>query len=252
MVFIKKKKHKSSIEIESDKQDKALLKAGIVDEFQTKGFETIGFLRKHKTPTFISLAAVLGLTLAIFSWVFYGRVSNEEASDQYSKALAMIANQANAEPNTEQLKAGRNAFLAVATDHPNSSVGQLAVLYAAHISLEIKEYQAAIEEYQLFLKATSKNNSLRPLALSGLAHAFESNNDLGNALQTYEQITKLKLDINAENTYWQIARIAKKQGQFAKAKTNAEILIKNYPLSTLVSQAKILVNSLPQTEAQVK
>ncbi|MDA0713358.1 MAG: tetratricopeptide repeat protein, partial [bacterium] len=184
MVFIKKKKHKSSAEIESDKQEKALLKAGIVDEFQTKGFETIGFLRHHKIPALLALAVVSVLTLAVFSWVFYGRVSNEEASEQYSKAVAMIANQTNLEPNPEQLKAGRDALLAVATDHPSSSVGNLAVLYAAHISLEINDNLAAVEEYQRFLKATSKNNALRPLALSGLAQAFEATNDLVNALKT--------------------------------------------------------------------
>ena len=245
MVQIKVKKQKSEAEIEQEKQESNLKKAGITDNFQARGFELLGFFQKHRTFAIGSVVALCCLIIGGFGWAFFNRNTNEKASARYQEALSLIQNQNDQNKDTEKLEKAQKTFVNIYNEYKRSNVAKLALIQAAYLSLELHDFPKAIEYYQSFLNATSKNNTLRPLALSGLAFAFEASQNLNEALKTFEEMARLKVDISADNTYWQIARLSKETGLVEKARENAQILLNRYPNSILATNAQTLLASLP-------
>ncbi len=250
MVLIKKKKEQSKEELEQDEQAQALKKAGLQDQFQAKGFEVIAFLQKHRTSALAFMGVLACASLSYLGWTLLVDTSNEKASAQYEAALHLLENRSIKDDLKK--KAVQDALLKIVQEHKRSDVAKLANLHAAHLSFELNDPQNAIRIYRSFLQETRQKDALRPLALTGLGYAYEANHDIDMALKTFEEMITLQVNINTDNALWEIARLAKEKGLNDKARENAEILLKRYPDSILVSSAQMLLSSLPPQKAITK
>ncbi len=251
MVLIKKKKEQSKEELEQAEQAQALQKAGIQDQFQAKGFELIAFLQKRRRLALTFTGVVVCAGFAYFGWILFNNSANEKASAEYQAALQILENISDEKGDLKK-KAAKEALLKVAQDYKRSDVAKLAHLYAAHLAFELNDPQEAIRIYQSFLQETRKKDELRPLALTGLGYAYEAIHDSDMALKTFEEMISLSSDANADNAFWEIARLAKAKGLHGKARANAEIILKRFPASPLVNNAQILIASLPAQKVTTK
>jgi tetratricopeptide (TPR) repeat protein len=251
MVLIKKKKEQPTEELERIEQSRALQKSGIQDQFQAKGFELIAFFQKHRPLAFTIVSLLICTGFVYLGWNLFNTNSNKMASAQYQAAIQILENQSD-QNDTSKKKAAKEALLKVARDHSRSDIAKLAQLYAAHLSFELSDPQEAIRIYQSFLQTAIKKDALRPLALTGLGYAYEAINDSDMALKTFEEMIALSSDVNADNAFWEVARLAKEKGLYEKARENAEIIVKRFPDSPLMSNVRMLLSSLPAKKATKK
>jgi tetratricopeptide (TPR) repeat protein len=239
MVLIKKKKKKSAEEIEAEKQEKALSKAGIQDEFQAKGFELVEWVQYHQRSITMGLGVVALVLVVWGAYSYFGSGANMKASGEFEAALALYEKAQSAKDDKAKLQSdAAKAFEKIAKEK-SGGVGRLSNLYVGHLGLEMSNAKMAIDAYGSFVKSASAKDPLRTIALLGLASAYEASSDPKKALESYEGILQSGVNVDEALVLWQASRLAKATGQDKKAKEFADKLAERYPSSPFVNQAHI-------------
>jgi TolA-binding protein len=247
MVLIKKKKLKSSEEIESERQKKEQQKAGIQDEFQAKGFELVEWMQDHRQAVMGGIALLVLGGLLLSGWFVFKRDANESASSAYQAAAQMLETTGPVQSeDSKKIEQARAAFMQVAKDYPRSDVAKLATLYAGHLSLKLGDTKQALASYDSFIASVSTSDKLYPLALRGLASAYEASNEPKKSLETLEKIGTTAPALNSDDVLLKVAKLAQTLGETQKAKTSVQSLLERFPESSLRSEAEALLASLPE------
>lgn len=230
MVLIRKKKKKSQEQLDAERQEKELQKAGIQDEFQAKGFELVTWVQHHRQTILVGLSA-FALAGAVWAGVVYfSGGADQKVSAEYEAALNLYEKLATAKEDekekaqTEALK----AFEKISQQHSGKGVARLANLYVGHLALESRDPKTAISAYGKFINEAPQKDQLRTVALLGLANAYEATSEPKKALETYESILEAT-NIDEARVLWQAARLAKETGQEEKAKEFSSKLSERYP-----------------------
>jgi predicted negative regulator of RcsB-dependent stress response len=126
---------------------------------------------------------------------------------------------------------------------PNSKFIPLIQLQIAIVAFENNNLKISIKNYNLFLKNYKKNSKLKPLALIGLAYAYEANQNFEQALLVFEDIIKNKFGIIEDTIIWESARLAYKLDKISLARIRIMQLQNEYPQSDFILYAnKVLKN----------
>lgn len=243
MLKIKPRKSNTTEERNEEKAKKELQKAGIQDEFQVRGFELVSWAQDHQK--FI-LGVICALVLSAAAWsafALYSERKDEQASEVYQKAVGQLAKGSDV--------AGKNQAAVAALRQLNKNFSQtkisgLAHLYAGYLSMELNAADEAAVEYQKFLK--DFNGDLKPLALLGLAYAYEKSNKKDQALETFEIILNNNWGLSNEVNLWESARLASALKKWDLAKSRAKELKSKYPNSSFLAAAEEILLQAGQSK----
>lgn len=255
----KKIKHrtKSREEIEAEKkaaaEERARQAAGIQDEFQAKGFELVDWAQHNRGIILgaIGLVLVVGVALGIATLVR----SSQDGAASTLYAEAMDAWQGEVGPELpglgdptkprfetakEKAEKARELFVKVTAEHPSTGAAALAHLYAGHASMDLADFDAAIEHYSAYIDVASKGDELVFSALSGRAAAYESKKELDKAIADHKKILELPIAPVKDAALFALARLTLEKGEKAQAKEYLDRLGEQFPESPMLSGAEPL------------
>jgi predicted negative regulator of RcsB-dependent stress response len=175
---------------------------GLLEHFNLPP-KAITYIRANQRMIQIVIAAVV---IAVVVWSLYGSYRErvvEEAASSLSLAI-----QEDVASRSETLKS-------VVEKYGSTSSATWAQLELAHLDMKNNAFSDAAGKYGKILSDVKDSNPLYPLALFGLAHAFEADKKFQEATDNYNILREI-------NGYGQLAftglgRIEEMQGNFEKA-----------------------------------
>lgn len=148
------------------------------------------------------ILAVVILTLGGFGYYYYQQNQREVLEAQAHEAVV------NAKTPEELVK--------VADQFPHTNQATLALIDAANISLEKKDFTSAIKDYQRVVDAMDTDPGLRDSAQLGLASALEASGKAEDAISTYLEVAQRgDKSPYAPYAYMAAARIYEQRGDKA-------------------------------------
>lgn len=265
----KKIKHrtKSKEELEAEKkaaaEERARQEAGIQDEFQAKGFELVEWTQHNRGVIIglIGIVLVVGVALGIATLIR----SNQDGAASALYAEAMESWQGEVGPELpglsdptkprfesakEKAEKARELFVKVTTEHPSTGAAALSHLYAGHASMDLGDFDAAIEHYSAYLDAHAADDELLFSALSGRAAAYESKGELDKAIADQKKLLELPVSPVKDAALFSLARLTLEKGDKAQAKEYLDQLSEQFPESPMLSNAEPLRARLGDTGAK--
>lgn len=248
---------KSREEREAEKkaaaEERARQEAGIQDEFQAKGFELVDWAQHNRGVILgaIGLILVVGVALGIATLIR----SNQDgaASALYAEAMESWQGEVGPElpglsdptkPRFETAKAkaekARELFLAVTKEHPSTGAAALSYLYAGHASMDLGDFDAAVQSYSSYIDGHDAADELLFSALSGRAAAYESKGELDKAIADHKKILELPIAPVKDAALFALARLTLEKGEKAQAKEYLDQLSEQFPESPMLSGAEPL------------
>ena len=158
------------------------------DEFISTTARVIQFFRTHQRKIVRSAIVVLIVVVAGAGGFYYLRWQEGKALSIQGQALklyqeANVSSQEN--PGTEkkeEFKKALDKFREALSVYGWGRTAQISELYIGHCYFALKEYDQAQAAYSRCLEG-----SFRPIALNGLAYAFEAKGDYNKALENYQK-----------------------------------------------------------------
>lgn len=226
---------------------------GIQDEFQAKGFELVEWMQENSQIVLGLIGAVI-LSGAIFGgYALLASGTDLAASEAYVKALRVYEggdaeDSAGAEKFADdkaRSEEARKLFEVVVKEHSGSEVANFAQLYVAKSSMQLGDYDRAVQAYRAYLDTLSKNDAMRFAGLDGMAAALEAKGESEKAATALEEWLTLRDPVAVDVALFRLAQIYSGQGDKDKAKARLERLTKDYPKSALKSDAEDMMSRLP-------
>jgi len=170
------------------------------DRFQAIGRQAATWVAAHQRRIALAVVVVIGIVAVAVGVAAWQRSRGEKAGALLYRALDVLdglvttaqVQEAAGRPVFHSVEEQRKAVIAAAGDvrreYPSSEAARTAALASGDAHLRLGEWDAAIADYQAFLKETPANDSLRFGALDGLAHAQEGKGNLDGAAQAFERL----------------------------------------------------------------
>jgi hypothetical protein len=216
MVLIRKNKTQSAEELEAERQEKELRKAGIQDEFQAKGFELVSFVQHHKSLITIGLVIFAVALVGWGSLSFFRSGYDATAASDYDAAVKLVREASMAKDDKAKKQGEAMKALDGLIEKHSGGWAKLARLYKGELALEQGNPKLALQTYEELTSSLAAKDPLRVVALLGLASASDTAGDLKKALETYETILASDLKIDEAMVLWQASRLAKALGDKEK------------------------------------
>ncbi len=201
--------------------------------------ETIGDIRermkeRQRTLIYGLVAFVVAISI-IVSFVVYKRVTAAKALDFEAKGYAFFygAPDNSSLPPAERYKKALEMFRLSYEAKKNPVV----LLYVANCLYEMGNYDEAISTLKK-LNAEFSDLNVVPLSYFKLAMAYEKKNDLPNALEALKSVYSIKNAPLQDLALLESGKIFEAQGKADDAKNAYRELIKRFPRSPLVDEAK--------------
>jgi tetratricopeptide (TPR) repeat protein len=127
-------------------------------------------------------------------------------------------------------------FQKVRAEHGGSDVADLAVLASADMHYDLGDWDAAIADYDAFVKSEPADRTALGLAIEGLGAAYENKGDIENARVTFEKLGSEVPDqaLMPDRRLYHLGRLAARAGDAAKAREYFNKLKTDFPASPLV------------------
>jgi tetratricopeptide (TPR) repeat protein len=170
------------------------------DRFQAIAGKAAAWVAGQQKRIALAVAVLVGLVAVAVGAAAWQRSRGEKAGALLYRALDALdglvtsaqVQDAGGRPVFRSVEEQRKAVIAVAGDvrreYPSSAAAHTAALASGDAHSRLGEWDAAMADYEVFLKETPVNDSLRFGALDGLAHALEGKGDLEKAAQAFERL----------------------------------------------------------------
>jgi outer membrane protein assembly factor BamD (BamD/ComL family) len=218
---------------------KELLKSP--DEFLTLSSRAIQYAKTHQRRLKIVGIAVAVAALAYLAVQSYFRHINAGGQETYNTAYRSLAEKTGPQPSAEGLKEAETLFRKVEEEYGLSKAAMLAAPQIAYLKFESRDYDAAIAEYQRFLKKFSDRPAYGGLAKLALAACHEAKGDFKTAIGLLSPFSADDRADFRETAVWGLARLYRLDNQPEKARETLNAFIAKYPDSPLVPTAKALL-----------
>lgn len=175
---------------------------GLLEQFNLPP-DVIAFLRKNQRTIWIVIGAI---AIVIVAAALYGQY-NDYREDKAATALA-LAIQQEGEQKSE-------ALTQVVDQYGSTSSGMWARIELAHLAAGRGDIAEALKEFNDVRSEISADDPLMPLILYALGVYFEKNNELGKAVEAFQQLGTFSGF--ESSSYEAMGRIYEQQGEKAKA-----------------------------------
>ena len=214
------------------KTTKKLMKEDELQLFLAKAEEWF-----EKNWRILVYAAIGIVVIGIVIWAMAVSKANANKDAGYDLADARLSlNKGEMSQATDKLKT-------IMTKRKGTSAAQEAALMLGRVSLFENKYDDAEKQFTDFLKKFPNEGVLSIGATNGLAVCYESRGKLKEAYDQYRKVYEMdKAGITAPQALYDAARVAIVMRDAEKAKLNALTLTRDFPTSTLRSQADELLS----------
>ena len=184
------------------------------DKLQLFFLRIRAFAEKHRARIYAGGGIFILLALLAGGWYLYRVNYQASAGKRYNQIAEAATIAASPAGDTATIKGYQDLI----SRYPRSLAAVTSYYRLGNLYLDRHEYDSAINAYQDFLRITSAESDLMPLAYSGLGACQEAKNDLNKALESYEMAMKTRAASSFETlNYSNIARIYEAKKDSAKA-----------------------------------
>jgi TolA-binding protein len=171
---------------------------------------------------------VVALLVSYYSW------QRDQKEINAGKALTQLTmSTPRSAPDSQQA----GLFLKIAGDYPGTVAGQRAWLQGAAMLFEAGKYAEAQTEFQKFLTAHPGGFFAGQAAL-GVATSLDAQGKTDLAAGAYQRVINTSSDMAAANSAkFALAQIDERQNKLTDAMKLYEDILRNYPNSSLASEA---------------
>jgi tetratricopeptide (TPR) repeat protein len=184
------------------------------DKLQTYFINIRAFVENYRTQIYIGTGVFVLMMLLSGGWFLYNLNYETSAGKLYNHVTDKAAKSASPNADVTLLQGYKDLI----TRYPKSDAAIMAYYRLANIYFSRREFDAAIGEYQEYLKRVDPKNDLITLSYSGLGACHEEKKDFNKALEYYEKAIKTNNASSFEvMNYSNIARVYEALNNSAKA-----------------------------------
>jgi tetratricopeptide (TPR) repeat protein len=153
------------------------------DEFITVTGRLIEFTRNYQNQLLYGAAAVVGVVILAYGFMFYGNWKEDKAVAMLDQAVSQYQK---AKEDKADLTPAQDAFQAVLKKYSGTEGGKLARVIYANICYETGRYDTAIDLYTKALEDFTGHPTFMPLIQSSLGYTHEAKKDYAAAASFFE------------------------------------------------------------------
>ncbi len=216
------------------------------DEFQSLTQKALLYVQRNIKKFYIGLAVLAVVVVAGAVWFLAEKSSQEKAVATVATALKYYDLNSAApggKPMTsvERLEKAGELFGQAASG--SGKQADISLYYQANTDFELGNMDKAIQEYDA-LKGRTQDPLLTSLANQRLASAYLEKGNKNEAISVLIGDKKTGLSLFADEDYLRLAQILAQSGNTSEAVGQLEGLIKKFPDSIWVSDAKMELSKL--------
>jgi len=174
--------------------------------------------------------------------VYYvDRQAAQKAQDLEQEAMRFLTSPAINDPQKAEhaLKEAIAKYRQIVDQYPRTSTAPLALYHLGNTLVQANDMGAAIEAYQQFLTLYSSNPSMVGLVQQRLAYVYLHKGDRDQAVKAFARILETPGTLNRDQALFELARLEESQSRPEGALARYQELIKTYPNSPFTSEATI-------------
>lgn len=220
------------------------------DEFVTFGTKAMAFAQKNIAIVVIAALLPLLAVAGVFAMNYQnaqreieaaGKLYAGEAKMTSGKGIQGFKIPGISDATPDQLKEALTVFASVEKEYPGTKAERRAHLLAGEAQLQLKDYDAAIHEYE---QANGGTDVERYAALNGKAHALEAKKAWDDAASVYKSIVDDTSLLNRDIAALDLARVDVTAGKADAAKTILQKYPTDFPNSPLRTAAETRLTEL--------
>ena len=196
---------------------------------------------------------VVVLAAAVVGGVYYvDRQATQKAQDLEQEAMRFLISPAINDPQKAEhaLKEAIAKYRQIVDQYPRTSTAPLALYHLGNTLVQANDMGAAIEAYQQFLTLYSSNPSMVGLVQQRLAYVYLHKGDRDQAVKAFARILETPGTLNRDQALFELARLEESQSRPEGALARYQELIKTYPNSPFTSEATIRTKIMDVKKSQ--
>ncbi len=207
------------------------------DRFMLMMTTCMDYIRTHEKKILIALAVALALIAVAVAWYLYDKKQETDAMKQYNAAFMKATNlgEANASKPEDIVK----AFELIAENHRGTRAAWLALYQLATVNLRMGNTDKAIDLYNRFIDASSRQSELVGYAYGSLGYCYASKKNYEKALEMFRKAVQdnAKSAFSA-NIYYEMGGVCELQGKKSDAVKHYQKALEQNPPPTLTALIK--------------
>ena len=205
------------------------------DRFESFSDRTISWIKENtRLAVIIASCFVFVILVAIGGRIIYAshqntkRIAFQEASDFATK--------------TDSSDRAIEAFTTFLSKYPGSDLAPMAHLSLGRLYLNKNDVGSSIDHFKKAVSGLGDKTEFLPLALLGLATAYETNKEVPKAIETLLTIQEKPENFLKEDTLYQLSRLYRESGNEEKAKEIGAELLSQFPTTQYANFIKDSLN----------
>ncbi|NNF99088.1 MAG: tetratricopeptide repeat protein [Desulfobacteraceae bacterium] len=198
------------------------------DEFITTTGKIIAWSREYQHHVIYGAIGFFALIIIVAGARFVSENNENKATMLLQKAVEKYQAAMESDDSGNVFSEVQSDFDTLMTKYAGKSAGKLATLTYGNICYKAGETDKAIRAYE---KSVSifKATSLYPLAVNGLAYAYEQKKDFPNALKYYKILADDATSVLTDMALFNMGRLYKLTGESEKSIDAYQKLLMDYP-----------------------
>lgn len=225
------------------------------DEFISIMERVILFSKERIKYLFIGFAVVCVIAITYGAFILKARMDDEkavrleyDASRYYFGAdglrLPEERRGSDREKTGRDIKKAIETYQKILSDYRRSSSAPIAGYYIGNAYMELKEYDAAVNAYKVFLERYAERKDLVPLVYQRLGYAYLSKGDNQNALESFNKAAGIVPAKNRDQSLYESGRIFEMMGNKDEAIKRYKEIITVFPSSPYSAEAQAKIKGL--------
>lgn len=211
------------------------------DEFLTFSRKLLRTCIHYKVHALIALGGLLAVIILISGIRYYSEQAEVKAFAMLDEA-AVAYNTALAEKDPDAaLEQARPLFEGLMDDYGGKNASELGRIVYAAAAADAGKFQMAIDMYEAALGSVEIYPYLRPIVLSGLGKALESNGDVAGAIRQYERVVADQTGLMQAEAYFHLGRLYAESGRPQESADAFQKVAAEYPDSVYKDMAQARV-----------
>jgi tetratricopeptide (TPR) repeat protein len=226
---IKKRVSKKPIDSETEVKQKI---SSLTDAF-----------RHRQKIAFISVITVVVALIVVVSILWYSHSSQQKAKILENEAYKAFYSAAEASATTpdEQYRKALNLF----TKAYDTRKSPFSLFYIANSHYALGNYDDSLKTLQDFIKKYATDENFLPLAYQKMSLIYLRKGETEHAKRTLDDLYNMKSDILKDFALMESAKLFEKEGQLDEAQKKYQELVKKYPSSPFIEEAKAKISGKP-------
>jgi tetratricopeptide (TPR) repeat protein len=232
------------------------------DEFLTTTGRAFNWLQDNSQKVVTVIAVFFGVALLVGVASFWQARRNSSSSLDLAVALRVYHRPVSTVPAApdateeekpfatakEKYTAARDALKPVVEKHGGRGAGALGLLYLADCQLHLGDMDEAVASYKSYLGQSGGGDTMRFLALQGLAHALEAKGDAAGAAKALREASELETKVDRDYALYAAGRLlvaSATPDDKTQGKQMLQRVVKEHEASPYKTKAEELLGTLP-------